>query len=74
MSIRVSMRGMLKLIRDHISRRDHNVGFLAGRLEYIRYTKTAHLTFSHMHARFYAYETEDLIKTYCSKLSVAYYM
>ena len=34
MSIRVSLRGMLKLIRDDTLRRVHNVCFLAGRLIY----------------------------------------
>ena len=33
-SIRVSLRGMLRLIRVDTLRRDHNVGFLAGRLIY----------------------------------------
>ena len=34
MSIRVSLRGMLMLIRLHTLRRGHTVGFLAGRLNY----------------------------------------
>ena len=33
MSVRVSLRGMLRLIRIDTSRRVHNVGFLAGRLK-----------------------------------------
>ena len=33
MSVRVSLRGMLKLIRVDSLRRAHNVGFLAGRLK-----------------------------------------
>ena len=33
-SIRVSMRGMLRMIWVYTLRRDHNVGFLAGRLIY----------------------------------------
>ena len=32
MSVRVSLRGMFRLIRDDTLRRGHNVGFLAGRL------------------------------------------
>ena len=32
MSVRVSLRGMLRLIRVDTLRRAHNVGFLAGRL------------------------------------------
>ena len=35
MSIRVSLRGMLRLIRVDILRRVHTVGFLAGRLNCI---------------------------------------
>ena len=36
MSIRVSLRGMLRLIRIDTLRRVHNVGFLEGRLNYQR--------------------------------------
>ena len=34
-SVRVSLRDMLRLIRVDTLRRVHNVGFLAGRLKYI---------------------------------------
>ena len=42
MSVRVSLRGMLKLNRVDTLRRVHNVGFLAGRLNYVNLSEACY--------------------------------